>query len=225
MSETPINVVVVDDQALMRTGFRMILESAGIQVVAEAENGREALDIVRQHRPDVVLMDIRMPELDGVAATEQLMADTDVTARILILTTFDLDEYVFAALRAGAAGFLLKDTPPEALIEAVEVIAAGDALLAPSITKRLIGEFARSRGSSAGTDLPGVEDLTERETEVLVAMARGLSNAEIAEALFVGETTVKTHVSRVLMKLGVRDRVQAVVAAYESGIIRPGEAG
>ena len=224
MTGNTINVVVVDDQALMRTGFRMILESAGIHVVAEAENGREALDVVRQHRPDVVLMDIRMPELDGVAATEQLMADADVTARILILTTFDLDEYVFAALRAGAAGFLLKDTPPEALIEAVEVIAAGDALLAPSITKRLIGEFARSGGSTTPSDLPGVEDLTERETEVLVAMARGLSNAEIAEALFVGETTVKTHVGRVLMKLGVRDRVQAVVAAYESGLVTPGQA-
>ena len=224
MTGNTINVVVVDDQALMRTGFRMILESAGIHVVAEAENGREALDVVRQHRPDVVLMDIRMPELDGVAATEQLMADADVTARILILTTFDLDEYVLAALRAGAAGFLLKDTPPEALIEAVEVIAAGDALLAPSITKRLIGEFARSGGSTTNSDLPGVEDLTERETEVLVAMARGLSNAEIAEALFVGETTVKTHVGRVLMKLGVRDRVQAVVAAYESGLVTPGQA-
>lgn len=222
MSDTSINVVVVDDQALMRTGFKMILESAGIQVVAEAENGREALDIVRQHRPDVVLMDIRMPELDGVAATEQLMADPDVGARILILTTFDLDEYVFAALRAGAAGFLLKDTPPEALIEAVEIIAAGDALLAPSITKRLIGEFARS-GGAASTELPGIEELTERETEVLVAMARGLSNAEIAEALYVGETTVKTHVGRVLMKLGVRDRVQAVVAAYESGLVTPGQ--
>ena len=221
--DTPIRVVVVDDQALMRTGFRMILESAGIEVVAEAENGRDALDIVRGHRPDVVLMDIRMPELDGVAATEQLMADHDLETRILILTTFDLDEYVFAALRAGAAGFLLKDTPPEALIDAVEVIAAGDALLAPSITKRLIGEFARSGVGDAAGALPGVEELTDRETEVLVAMARGLSNAEIADALFVGETTVKTHVGRVLMKLGVRDRVQAVVAAYESGLVRPGQ--
>lgn len=224
MTERAINVVVVDDQALMRTGFRMILESAGIQVVAEAENGREALSVVRQHRPDVVLMDIRMPELDGVAATEQLVADPDVDARILILTTFDLDEYVFAALRAGAAGFLLKDTPPEALIDAVEVIAAGDALLAPSITRRLIGEFARGAGSTPSGAVPGLEELTERETEVLVAMARGLSNAEIAEALFVGETTVKTHVGRVLMKLGVRDRVQAVVAAYESGLVTPGQA-
>lgn len=223
MSDAPIRVVVVDDQALMRTGFRMILESAGIEVAAEAENGREALDVVRRHRPDVVLMDIRMPELDGVAATEQLMADPSVEARILILTTFDLDEYVFAALQAGAAGFLLKDTPPEALIEAVRVIAAGDALLAPSITKRLIGEFAKHAGTGVPTDLPGFSELTERETEVLVAMARGMSNAEIAESLFVGETTVKTHVGRVLMKLGVRDRVQAVVAAYESGLVTPGQ--
>ena len=223
MSDTPIRVVVVDDQALMRTGFRMILESAGIEVAAEAENGREALDVVRRHRPDVVLMDIRMPELDGVAATEQLMADPSVEARIVILTTFDLDEYVFAALQAGAAGFLLKDTPPEALIEAVRVIAAGDALLAPSITKRLIGEFAKHAGTGVPADLPGFSELTERETEVLVAMARGMSNAEIAESLFVGETTVKTHVGRVLMKLGVRDRVQAVVAAYESGLVTPGQ--
>lgn len=217
-----IRVAVVDDQALMRTGFRMILESAGIEVVAEAENGRDALDIVRQNRPDVVLMDIRMPELDGVAATEQLMADPSVETRILILTTFDLDEYVFAALQAGAAGFLLKDTPPEALIDAVQVIAAGDALLAPSITKRLIGEFARGAMIGSPADLPGFSELTDRETEVLVAMARGMSNAEIAEALYVGETTVKTHVGRVLMKLGVRDRVQAVVAAYESGLVTPG---
>ena len=224
MTDAPIRVVVVDDQALMRTGFRMILESAGIEVVAEADNGREALDIVRQQRPDVVLMDIRMPELDGVAATEQLMSDSEVTARILILTTFDLDEYVFAALQAGAAGFLLKDTPPEALIDAVQVIAAGEALLAPSITKRLISEFAKGATVGAPTDLPGFEDLTERETEVLVAMARGMSNAEIAESLYVGETTVKTHVGRVLMKLGVRDRVQAVVAAYESGLVTPGQA-
>ena len=223
MTDAPIRVAVVDDQALMRTGFRMILESAGIEVVAEAENGREAVEIVRRHRPDVVLMDIRMPELDGVAATEQLMADDSLETRILILTTFDLDEYVFAALRAGAAGFLLKDTPPEALIDAVQVIAEGEALLAPSITKRLIGEFARGATVGSPTDLPGFGELTERETEVLIAMARGLSNAEIAETLFVGETTVKTHVGRVLMKLGVRDRVQAVVAAYESGLVTPGQ--
>ena len=224
MTDPPIRVAVVDDQALMRTGFRMILESAGIEVVAEAENGREALDIVRRHRPDVVLMDIRMPELDGVAATEQLMADPQIEARILILTTFDLDEYVFAALQAGAAGFLLKDTPPEALIDAVQVIAEGDALLAPSITKRLISEFAKGATVGSPSDLPGFGELTERETEVLIAMARGMSNAEIAESLYVGETTVKTHVGRVLMKLGVRDRVQAVVAAYEAGLVIPGQA-
>ena len=223
MSAGPIRVVVVDDQALMRTGFRMILESAGIEVVAEAENGRDALAVVRQQRPDVVLMDIRMPELDGVAATQQLMADPSVEARVLILTTFDLDEYVFAALQAGAAGFVLKDTPPEALIDAVEVIAAGEALLAPSITRRLISEFARGATVGSPADRPGFDELTERETEVLIAMARGMSNAEIAESLFVGETTVKTHVGRVLMKLGVRDRVQAVVAAYESGLVTPGQ--
>ena len=218
-----IRVAVVDDQALMRTGFKMILESdAGIEVVAEAENGREALDMVRQARPDVVLMDIRMPELDGVEATRQLMDDPDVVSRVLILTTFDLDEYVYAALRAGAAGFLLKDTPPEQLIEAVRVVAGGDALLAPSITRRLVEEFARNAPATASSHA-GLDELTERETEVLVAMARGLSNAEIAESLFVGETTVKTHVGRVLMKLGVRDRVQAVVAAYETGVVRPGQ--
>ncbi len=218
-----ISVAVVDDQALMRTGFKMILESdPGIEVVAEAENGREALDIIRQARPDVVLMDIRMPELDGVEATRQLMADPHVTSRVLILTTFDLDEYVYSALRAGAAGFLLKDTPPESLIEAVRIVAAGDALLAPSITRRLVEEFARNAPADT-VDRPGIEELTERETEVLIAMARGLSNAEIAASLFVGETTVKTHVGRVLMKLGVRDRVQAVVVAYESGLVRPGQ--
>ena len=217
----PLRVVVVDDQALMRTGFRMILESAGIDVVAEAADGREALDIVRQSRPDVVLMDIRMPELDGVEATRQLCADPDVHSRVLILTTFDLDEYVYSALRAGAAGFLLKDTPPEQLIDAVRVVADGESLLAPSVTRRLVEEFARN--APATTSAPGIEELTERETEVLVAMARGLSNAEIAAALFVGETTVKTHVGRVLMKLSVRDRVQAVVIAYESGLVRPGQ--
>ena len=218
----PLRVAVVDDQALMRTGFRMILESAGFEVIAEAENGREALDIIRQARPDVVLMDIRMPELDGVEATRILTEDPTVESRILILTTFDLDEYVYGALRAGAAGFLLKDTPPEQLIEAVRVIADGEALLAPSITRRLVEEFAQN-GPAVVNEAAGLDQLTERETEVLVAMARGLSTEEIAEELFVGETTVKTHVGRILMKLGVRDRVQAVVAAYESGIVRPGQ--
>jgi len=215
-----LRVVVVDDQALMRTGFRMILESADIDVVAEAENGREAITTVASTNPDVVLMDIRMPELDGVEATRHITTSGS-TARVLILTTFDLDEYVYRALRAGAAGFLLKDTPPEKLIDAVKVVAAGEALLAPSVTRRLVEEFAATTSDTA--PVAGLDELTERETEVLRAMARGLSNAEIAEALFVGETTVKTHVGRVLMKLSVRDRVQAVVAAYESGLIRPGQ--
>ncbi|MEM7141221.1 MAG: response regulator transcription factor [Actinomycetota bacterium] len=216
-----LRVVVVDDQALMRTGFRMILESADIAVVGEAENGLEAVDLVAREAPDVVLMDIRMPELDGVEATRRIMERNGDT-RVLILTTFDLDEYVYAALQAGAAGFLLKDTPPERLIDAVTVVAEGDALLAPSVTRRLVEEFA-TRTPASTTPTPGLADLTERETEVLEAMARGLSNAEIAEALYVGETTVKTHVGRVLMKLGVRDRVQAVVVAYESGLVTPGQ--
>ncbi len=215
-----LRVAVVDDQALMRTGFRMILESADIDVVAEAENGLEALTVVAESAPDVVLMDIRMPELDGVEATRRITA-SDSTSRVLILTTFDLDEYVYDALRAGAAGFLLKDAPPEKLIDAVKIVAGGEALLAPSVTRRLVEEFAAR--TSGVAPIAGLDTLTERETEVLQAMARGLSNAEIAEALYVGETTVKTHVGRVLMKLGVRDRVQAVVAAYESGLIRPGQ--
>jgi DNA-binding NarL/FixJ family response regulator len=213
-------VVVVDDQALMRTGFRMILESADIEVVAEAENGNEAITTVAAVKPDVVLMDIRMPELDGIEATRRI-TESGSTTRVLILTTFDLDEYVYRALRAGAAGFLLKDTPPEKLIEAVQVVAAGEALLAPSVTRRLVEEFAAK--TTDATPVAGLDQLTDRETEVLHAMARGLSNAEIADVLFVGETTVKTHVGRVLMKLGVRDRVQAVVAAYESGLVRPGQ--
>lgn len=215
-----LRVVIVDDQALMRTGFRMILESADIDVVGEAENGLAAISVVATTNPDVVLMDIRMPELDGVEATRRIV-ESETTARVLILTTFDLDEYVYSALRAGAAGFLLKDTPPEKLIEAVQIVADGDALLAPSITRRLVADFAANAPSS--TPVRGLDELTERETEVLQEMARGLSNAEIATELFVGETTVKTHVGRVLMKLGVRDRVQAVVLAYESGLIRPGQ--
>lgn len=217
---SPLRVAVVDDQALMRTGFRMILESADIDVVGEAGNGLEGVALVARARPNVVLMDIRMPELDGVEATRQITENHPDT-RVLILTTFDLDEYVYNALRAGAAGFLLKDTPPETLIEAVHVVASGEALLAPSVTRRLVEEFA-TRGPSP-SPVAGLSDLTERETEVLRELARGRSNAEIAEALFVGETTVKTHVGRVFMKLGVRDRVQAVVAAYESGLVRPGQ--
>lgn len=222
MTDSAIRVMVVDDQALMRTGFRMILESAdGIDVVAEAGDGIAAIAEAERSRPDVILMDIRMPELDGVEATGRLM-ERGIEARVLILTTFDLDEYVYAAIRAGAAGFLLKDTPPEQLIEAVRIVAAGESLLAPSITRKLVEEFARSTPPTVRA--PGIDDLTDREAEVLLAMARGLSNSEIAARLYVGETTVKTHVGRILMKLGVRDRVQAVVAAYESGVVRPGDA-
>ena len=215
-----ITVGVVDDQALVRTGFAMILDSEpGVEVVFQAADGREAIELAQRHRADVVLMDIRMPELDGIAATREITATTD--ARILILTTFDLDEYVYAAVRAGASGFLLKDTPPDDLVHAVRVVADGEALLAPSVTRRLIEEFVA--GSSALTPTPGLDELTEREQEVLTLMARGWSNAEIARELILGETTVKTHVSRVLLKLDVRDRVQAVVAAYESGLVRPGQ--
>ena len=220
-----IRVLIADDQDMVRAGFRMILDATdGIEVVGEVDNGRDAVTKALHLRPDVCLFDVRMPELDGIAATS-IIAGPDVAEplRVVVITTFDLDEYVFAALQAGAAGFLLKDTPPEALIDAVQVIAAGEALLAPSITKRLIAEFAKGATVGSPADLPGFGELTERETEVLVAMARGMSNAEIAETLFVGETTVKTHVGRVLMKLGVRDRVQAVVAAYESGLVTPGQ--
>lgn len=216
-----LRVVVVDDQALMRTGFRMILDAEpDIEVIGEAENGDEAVQRCQHLRPDVVLMDVRMPVLDGVEATRRL-AGSEVAdpLRVLILTTFDLDEYVYAALRAGAAGFLLKDTPPDELVNAVRVVARGDALLAPSVTRRLIDEFGRRPPTSTP---PALDELTDREIEVLRLVARGLSNAEIAEELVIGETTVKTHVSRTLMKLGVRDRVQAVVAAYESGLVGPG---
>jgi DNA-binding NarL/FixJ family response regulator len=216
-----LRVGVVDDQALVRTGFTMILDSEpDIEVVCQASNGRDAIEQCRGHRPDVVLMDIRMPELDGIEATRTICADPDNRSRILILTTFDLDDYVYEAVRAGASGFLLKDTPPDDLIDAVRVIAAGDALLAPSVTRRLIEEFVA--GSGDFVDVPGLDELTERETEVLRLMARGCSNHEVAARLYLGETTVKTHVSRILMKLGVRDRVQAVIVAYESGLVRPG---
>ncbi|MEJ7801033.1 MAG: response regulator transcription factor [Ilumatobacter sp.] len=217
-----LRACIVDDQELVRTGFAMILGSEpDIEVVGQATNGRDAIDLCRQFRPDVVLMDVRMPEMDGIAATRVIAAAGDLPTRVLILTTFDLDEYVYDAIRAGASGFLLKDTPADDLIRAVRILAAGDALLAPSITRRLIEEFA-SR-TSVYVDAPGIADLTGRETEVLAQMARGRSNQEIAAALFLGETTVKTHVSRVLTKLDVRDRVQAVIAAYESGLIRPGQ--
>lgn len=217
-----IRTVVVDDQTLVRTGFAMILGCEDdIEVVAEGADGREGVELCRRHRPDVVLMDIRMPGMDGIEATRLITGDPAVCSRVLILTTFDLDEYVYDAVRAGASGFLLKDTPPDDLIAAVRVLAAGDALLAPSVTRRLIEEFASTAGGY--TPLEGLDDLTEREVEVLRLMARGLSNHEIADAIYLGETTVKTHVSRVLTKLRVRDRVQAVVAAYESGLVRPGQ--
>ena len=218
-----IRVLIVDDQALVRAGFKMILESEPeIEIVGEAEDGMQAVDAAQELKPDVILMDIRMPNLDGLEATRRILEGV-AAARILMLTTFDLDEYVYEALRAGASGFMLKDTPPEQLVAAIHVVASGDALLSPAITKRVIEEFIRRPPSTiATTPSPKVADLTARELEVLGFMARGLSNAEIAKDLFVSETTVKTHVARILMKLGLRDRVQAVVFAYETGIVQPG---
>jgi DNA-binding NarL/FixJ family response regulator len=221
-----ISVLIADDQALVRAGFRMILDAeADIGVVGEASDGLQAVAQARKLRPDVVLMDIRMPELDGIEATRRVVSENgDPPVRVLMLTTFDLNEYVYEALRAGASGFLLKDVPPEQLAAGIRVVAAGDALLAPSITKRLIQEFAQASPAAAAPP-KGLDELTARELEVFKLVARGLSNAEIAEALVVSETTVKTHVARVLMKLSLRDRVQAVVLAYESGIAVPGRTG
>ena len=216
-----LQVAIVDDQALMRTGFQMILEAEpDLEVPWTATNGLEAVELCRTRPPDVVLMDVRMPELDGIEATRRVLGAGGDVPRVLILTTFDLDEYVFEAVRAGASGFLLKDTPPEELISAVRVVAGGEALLSPSVTRTLIEAFASQPAPSAAPTAP--TDLTERELEVLVLMARGMSNSEIAAELILGETTVKTHVSRILMKLGLRDRVQAVVFAYEAGIVTPG---
>jgi DNA-binding NarL/FixJ family response regulator len=219
-----IRVLIADDQQLVRAGFTMILDAEGdIEVVGEASDGKQAVSEVRRLRPDVVLMDIRMPEQDGIEATRQLLSGGgDDAPRILILTTFDLDEYVYDALRAGASGFLLKDTPPEQLVDAIRVVAGGDALLSPSVTKRVIEEFVGSR-RPAQAKPRGLDDLTAREREVMTLVARGLSNAEIARELWVSETTVKTHVARMLMKLGIRDRVQAVVLAYEAGVVEPGQ--
>jgi DNA-binding NarL/FixJ family response regulator len=214
-----IRVLLADDQELVRAGFRMILETqADIEVVGEAGDGVEAVAATRRLRPDVVLMDIRMPNLDGLQATKQITA-TGSRSRVLILTTFDLDEYVYQALAAGASGFLLKNAPPEQLIDAVRVVAAGDALLSPSITRRVIEQFTRLP-PPGGTDV--LAGLTDREREVLRLVARGMSNAEIAAQLFVSDATVKSHVAHLLAKLQLRDRVQAVVLAYESGLIRPG---
>jgi DNA-binding NarL/FixJ family response regulator len=218
-----IRILIADDQSLVRTGFRMILDAEpDLDVVGEAVDGREAVDKARAAKPDVILMDIRMPDLDGIEATRRIVADGGEAApKILMLTTFDLNEYVYEALRAGASGFLLKDVPAEQLADGVRVVAAGEALLAPSVTRRLLSEFAQVRPRDAAPP-PAFEDLTPRELEVFRLIARGLSNAEVAQELIVSETTVKTHVARVLMKLGLRDRIQAVVLAYESGIIQPG---
>jgi DNA-binding NarL/FixJ family response regulator len=216
-----IRVAVADDQELVRTGFRVILESEpDIVVVGEAADGREAIEVAHQHTPDVVLMDVRMPHLDGLEATRRIVTGTDEGPRVLILTTFDLDEYVYEALRSGASGFLLKDGPAEQLLSAVRVVARGEALLAPRITRRLIAEFSRARRPSVTPDR--LDGLTAREVDVLKLVARGLSNAEIAKELYVAETTVRTHLGHILTKLGLRDRVQAVVLAYETGLVRPG---
>jgi DNA-binding NarL/FixJ family response regulator len=218
-----IRVVVADDQPIVRSAFQTILDAQDdISVVGEAADGREAVAVCRRERPDVVLMDIRMPDVDGIEATQDLLGTNGVETRVLILTTFDLDEYVYAALRAGASGFLLKDATRDELVRAVRVIAAGDSMLAPSVTSRLIAAFARVGSSSV--DPVTLDQLTARERDVLELMARGLSNSEIAAALFVGEATVKSHVAHVLQKLAVRDRTQAVIAAYESGLVQPGRA-
>jgi DNA-binding NarL/FixJ family response regulator len=215
-----LRIVIADDQALVRAGFRMILSvEADFEVVAEACDGEEAVAAWRRLRPDVILMDVRMPVLDGLEATRRILAERN-GSRIVMLTTFDLDEYVYAALQAGASGFLLKDVSPERLIAAIRLIASGEALLAPSITRRLVERFSRPRWPVS--QIGPLSDLTPREMEVLRLMARGLSNAEIADALVVSEATVKSHVAHVLPKLGLRDRVQAVVFAYESGIVQPG---
>jgi DNA-binding NarL/FixJ family response regulator len=215
----PVSVVVVDDQLLVRAGFRALLGSdPDIEVVGEASNGLEALDVVRENKPGVVLMDVRMPEMDGLEATRRLLADNPET-RVLILTTFDLDEYVYEGLQAGASGFVLKDIDPAELIRAVHVIARGEALLAPSVTRRLIEEFALRRRSGARVVPARVAELTEREREVLLHIARGLNNDEIAEELVISPATAKTHVSRIMSKLEARDRAQLVVIAYESGLV------
>ncbi|MGH8977416.1 MAG: response regulator transcription factor [Acidimicrobiia bacterium] len=219
-----IRVAVADDQALVRSGFVVLLRSAdGIEVVGEASDGAEAVDLVKLERPDVILMDIRMPGTDGLEATRRITGDDAISGtRVLILTTFDLDEYVYEALRAGASGFLLKDTLPEELLTAVRVVADGDALLAPKVTRRLIERFAEQPADVVATPNTALETLTEREHEVLGAVARGLSNAEIAEELFMSHATAKTHVSRLLTKLDARDRAQLVMIAYESGVVVPG---
>jgi DNA-binding NarL/FixJ family response regulator len=220
-----ISVLLADDQPLLRRGFRMILETEDdLTVVAEAGNGEEAVDLARRHAPDVVLMDIRMPGTDGIEATQQIAAAGPLP-KVLVLTTFDLDEYAFGALRAGASGFLLKDVRPAELVAAIRTVAAGDAVVSPRVTRRLLEEYAQVLPLSPDQReqaYPQLSALTEREREVLVAVAQGLSNAEIAATLYVSEATVKSHVGRILAKLGLRDRVQVVVLAYETGLVRPG---
>jgi DNA-binding NarL/FixJ family response regulator len=241
-----IRVLLVDDQSLVRAGFRMILDAeADIEVVGEAADGEQAVSSAARLSPDVVLMDVRMPNMDGIEATRRIVgplgdgasaAEADASAdgdpamdrpRVLMLTTFELDEYVYESLRAGASGFLLKDVPADQLVAGIRVVASGEALLAPSVTKRLISDFAAARAAQAVAESPpsGLSDLTAREMEVFKLIARGMSNSEIAAELVVSETTVKTHVARILMKLGLRDRVQAVVLAYESGLVQPGAGG
>ena len=219
-----IRVAVVDDQALVRRGFAMVLgHQEDIEVVAEAGNGLEAIEAARRHRPDVVLMDIRMPEMDGLAATAAILEEADWPVKVVILTTFDPDEYVYRALRAGASGFVLKDIPPEELGPAVRIVVDGGALLDPTITRRLIGRFAETLAAGNPTAASRrLADLTEREVDVLTELAKGDNNAEISETLYIGAATVKSHVSNILTKLGLRDRAQAVVFAYESGLITPG---
>jgi DNA-binding NarL/FixJ family response regulator len=217
----PVRVLVVDDQELVRMGFRLILERAGLQVLGEAADGLEAVAAVSEHRPDVVLMDVRMPRLDGIEATRRIMSGSGPLPRVLALTTFDLDEYVYAAVRAGASGFLLKDVSPDDLVHAVRVVARGESMLAPALISRMLQQFVQQ--PPAGSPPPEVAALTERETAVARLVARGLSNAEIGDRLFLSEATVKTYVSRLLSKLGLRDRVQVAVLAYESGLVRVGE--
>jgi len=220
-----IRIVLVDDQELVRTGFRMVLDAQpDMTVVGEAADGLEAVEFARAHTADVMVMDARMPRLDGVAATRRIRQAGD-RPRILMLTTFDLDEYAFAALKAGASGFLLKDVPPEELLFAIRAVHSGDAVVAPSTTRRLLDRFAPMLPADNAPAAAGLEDLTERERQVLVLVAHGLSNAELAKRLFVSEATVKTHVGRILAKLGLRDRVQAVVYAYENGLVRIGRPG
>jgi DNA-binding NarL/FixJ family response regulator len=216
-------VLVVDDQELVRAGLRAILEANGVTVVGEAADGAEGVAMATEREPDVVIMDVRMPVLDGIEATRRIRSAGHEAPRVLVVTTFDLDEYVFEALRAGASGFLLKDAPRQDLLRAIDVIADGDALLAPTATRRLVEDFARRRASAPPPDPRRLGALTPQERRVLELIAKGRSNAEIAEDLVVGAATVKTHVGHVLMKLGLRDRVQAVILAYELGVVRPGE--